>query len=78
MRPGRALNMDGLRELAPQLAAPVLTRKRAPHALGQRRAPSVSCSRQLQDTARTTRSPPGYAMRSAVGALARCGCSSAA
>jgi hypothetical protein len=36
MRPGRALEMDGLRELAPQSAAPVLTRKHAPHALGQR------------------------------------------
>jgi DNA-binding NtrC family response regulator len=35
-RPGRALDMDGLRELAPQLAAPVLNRKRAPQALGQR------------------------------------------
>jgi transcriptional regulator of acetoin/glycerol metabolism len=30
-RPGRALDMNGLRELAPQLAAPVLTRKRAGH-----------------------------------------------
>jgi transcriptional regulator of acetoin/glycerol metabolism len=35
-RPGRALDMDSLRELAPQLAAPVLTRKRTTHALGQR------------------------------------------